>query len=106
MGAGDLVGAAQLLETRLNAVDEALTLLEEAWPRSRQALQCLAAQFVLLGCIGRVDAALERLLKLRRENLSGSYLEPLTGMLTDVATNFPDRQVKQMAAHPAPPMTP
>jgi tetratricopeptide (TPR) repeat protein len=98
LGSGDVVGAADLLEKRLNALDEALQLLDEAWPRSRHALQCLAAQFALLGKAGRPESALKRLHKLRREKLSGSYHQPLAGLLADVATSFPDQRVRHDSA--------
>jgi tetratricopeptide (TPR) repeat protein len=97
LGSGDIVGAADLLEKRLKAVDEALVLLEEAWPRSRQAIQCLSAQFAILGRAGKPDAALERVMKLRRETLSGSYQEPLAGLMVDVATTFPDQRVRHVS---------
>lgn len=48
-GGGERLSAAKLLETRLDAPDEALAELAAGWPHGRQALACLAARFDLLG---------------------------------------------------------
>jgi tetratricopeptide (TPR) repeat protein len=53
VGALDFTAAAVLLEERLRAPDEALALLGNGWPDSPQAALCLAAEFTLLGHLGR-----------------------------------------------------
>ena len=95
---GDTVGAAQLLESRLQATEEALALLEGAWPKSRQAIQCLAHQLDMLARLGRHDSALERLARLRRDDLYVSYAEPVAALLANSAQNYPDERVRGSAA--------
>ncbi len=98
LGAGDALGAAQLLENRLQVPEEALAVLDQAWPHSRQAVQCLDAQLTILGRIGRHESASERLARLRRETILGSVMAPLTGALVEVATHYPDERVRHAAA--------
>lgn len=52
---GAVVEAAALLETKLNAVDEALELLEGAWPDGMQAMPALSARLKLLDRASRHD---------------------------------------------------
>ena len=49
LAAGDRLGAARLLETKLEAYEEALAQLASAWPRGKQAAPCLEERFALLG---------------------------------------------------------
>ena len=56
-GAGDSIGAAEMLETSLQDPNEALEVLAAAWPAFSQAGRCLAAEFALLGRLGRHEAA-------------------------------------------------
>ena len=66
----DRIAAAKLLETKLKAPDEALAVLAAAWPASSQAGRCLAAEFALLGRLGRHEAAQRRVAEIRQERLS------------------------------------
>ncbi len=49
----DVLRAADILVTHLDAADEALALLSDAWPTHPQAGKCLAARISLLGRCGR-----------------------------------------------------
>ena len=51
--AQDVLRAADILVTNLDATDEALTLLSNTWPGHAQAGKCLAARISLLGRCGR-----------------------------------------------------
>ena len=45
---GDILGAAKLVEEKLQASDEALEMLLGAWPSSHQAASCVSAAFQIL----------------------------------------------------------
>ncbi len=94
----DVLGAADLLEKRLNAPDEALELLLGAWPSSYQAANCLAAAFQLLGRLGRHEAALDRLDRIGRERISTALARPLLTVLDGVARNYPHDRARHKAA--------
>ncbi len=64
------IAAAKLLETKLKVPDEALAVLAAAWPASPQAAACLAAEFSLLGRLGRHEAAERRIAEIREQRLS------------------------------------
>lgn len=94
----DILGAAKLVEERLQGVDEALELLLRAWPGSRQAAGCLGAAFQLLGRLGRHEVALERIVQLSRETLPRSRTLPLLTALSGPARDFPHEAVRHRAA--------
>ena len=94
----DILAAAQLLEKRLHCGDEALVLLESAWPGSQQAVACLRAQLQLLGELGRHDAALERLARLRLESVRDGLAIPLVEVLAENAGRHPDQRVRLASA--------
>ena len=54
---GDRLGAAKLLDEKLAAPDEAVTVLREGWPHAPQSAACLQALFDLLGRAGRHEDA-------------------------------------------------
>lgn len=96
--ASDFTGAATLLEERLRAPDEALTLLASGWPNSPQATQCLAAEFALLGKLGRHEAAQRRLGALSAEATPQRRALDLADVLRAVRGTYPDCTVRPIAA--------
>jgi len=98
VASGDFIGAAGLLEERLQSPDEALALLRNGWPGTPQAVPCLAAEFSLLGRLGRHPVTLERLGALRAERTAPFRLIPLAQVLEGLCRDYPDNAVRQSAA--------
>ncbi|MDB6113051.1 MAG: hypothetical protein JWR69_4801 [Pedosphaera sp.] len=94
----DRVGAAKLLEERLAAPDEALSILAEGWPQSNQAFQCLEAQFAFLARRGCHAQGRELLDKLRAERTRPGMAAQLVGLLSHQSSTYPDHQVRRSAA--------
>lgn len=95
------LAAAQLLETKLRAPDEALTALTAAWPDSDAAGVCLRAAFQLLGRLVRHDDATRRLAEFRRDPAPPGRAATLTQVLADVATSYPEQTVRTLGADAA-----
>ena len=95
---GDVLGAATLLEERLGLPDEALGLLQNAWPNAGQAGQCLAAEFELMGRLGRHGAVGQRLQHLREHPVAKTKRLPLAGVLAGLAERYPEALVRSRAA--------
>jgi tetratricopeptide (TPR) repeat protein len=93
----DILGAAKLVDERLHATDEALGMLLQAWPKSRQAAGCVGAAFQILARLGRHDAALETIARFSRETIPGLTL-PLLTALSGPARDYPHDQVRHRAA--------
>jgi tetratricopeptide (TPR) repeat protein len=98
MSEGDILGAAQLLDSRLHASDEALSLLISAWPGSRQATNCLSEAFNLWAQLGRHNAALERIVHLTREELPSGRTTNLLAVLGRLSRDYPDARIRVRAA--------
>ena len=94
----DFTGAATLLEERLRVPDEALALLGKGWPHSPQAAPCLAAEFALLGKLGRHESALARIGALTEESTPLSQTIDLAEVLKTVREIYPDHTVRPAAA--------
>jgi tetratricopeptide (TPR) repeat protein len=94
----DFHGAAQLLERKLSAHDEALALLDSAWPWSHQAAKCLKSYFELLGRLGRHQSARERIVSLGSAERSVVRSGMLMQILPDIARHYPDKAVSAVAA--------
>jgi tetratricopeptide (TPR) repeat protein len=95
----DVLGAARLVEERLRAPDEALEMLWQAWPGSRQGASCVAAAFKLLARLGRHEDAQERLAQLTHEPVpTSSQLLALVAMLGGAARDYPHERVRHGAA--------
>ena len=94
----DLIGAAKLVEERLRAPDEALELLLQAWPNSRQAVASIGALFRLWGRLGRHDAALARLAQFTQEPIAPPLTLPLLSTLAGPLRDYPDGRVRHDAA--------
>ncbi len=102
---GNLLSAAQILETKVGANlakpacwDEALAMLASAWPWTEQAVQCLAARFDLLGRIGRHEEASRLVASLRQTSAPTVRSSDLVRGLVEVASRYPDRTVRDRAA--------
>ena len=93
----DFIGAAELLDGKLHAPDEALALLGRGWPDAPQGARCLAAEFALLGRLGRHEAALLRLGGLRAEETPRSKTIALGEVLDTLRTTYPDHAVRARA---------
>jgi tetratricopeptide (TPR) repeat protein len=95
--AGDDLAAAQMLENKLKAHDEALELLASTWPWSPQADQCLKARFSLLGRLARHHDARNLVASLRESPPTGQTAM-LAQRLAAVARTYPDQAVRANAA--------
>jgi hypothetical protein len=98
LSAGDYLGAAQLLETKLYAPDEALNTLRLGWPDSVQAENCLRETYRLWGQLGRHDQA-----QLAHDSLVAEHAHSLQGLvlarvLAEVAHKYPDHTIRGAAA--------
>jgi tetratricopeptide (TPR) repeat protein len=93
----DILGAAKLVEERLESPEEALEMLLGAWPASRQASGCMGAAFKLLARLGRHEGALELLARLQQQP-AGSLVMPLIAMLGGPARDYPHEPVRRLAA--------
>jgi tetratricopeptide (TPR) repeat protein len=93
----DILAAAKLVDERLHATDEALGMLLQAWPKSRQAASCVGAAFQMLARLGRHEVALETLARLNRETIPVLTL-PLLTALSGPARDYPHDQVRHRAA--------
>lgn len=99
--AGDLLAAAHLLEEKVRADDEALTLLSAAWPDSRQAPQCLHAKFDLLARLGRHEQAEHEVAAFRQAATPAPRVAALTRVLSALARAYPDHRLRHTAADTA-----
>jgi hypothetical protein len=95
---GDRLNAAQLLEDKLSAPEEALTVLAEGWPHSPQASKCLAAEFELFARKAWHNGAAARLQKLRENYISPDLVTSLAQVLATQALQYPDRAIRHSAA--------
>lgn len=101
MGLRDHLGAAALLEQKLEVPDEALAALDAGWPESSQARQCLMESFHLLARRGRHDEAGRRVAKLRQDEVERSKVPALVEGLTEAANSYPDGRLRASAADAA-----
>lgn len=98
---GNHLAAARVLETKVEAPDEALALLAAAWPWSDQAVACLGARFDLLGRLGRHDDAKRLVAALRQASAPTARSSDLVRALAEVSARYPDRAVRDRAADAA-----
>lgn len=98
LAAGDVIKAAELFETKLEAPDEALGLLTSTWPDGRQALQALEARFALLQRLNRSDQILALVTTLAAERLSVSRVSPIINTLTRLAESSTVPTIRKTAA--------
>src|SRR5262249_38437248 len=89
LSAHDHLGAARLLHQKLDALHDAVKILNDAWPHSGQASLCLDELFFLLGKAARHDDARSRLASLRDEETAPLHAQPLSRVLAKVAASYP-----------------
>ncbi|MEW6158744.1 MAG: hypothetical protein AB1813_15065, partial [Verrucomicrobiota bacterium] len=94
----DVIGAARLLEERLCLPDEAVAVLQNAWPLSKQSAASITALFKLYARLGRHDDALGRLARLGRDAVDPPLVLPLLQSLGNTARNYPHTSVRHAAA--------
>jgi len=97
-GRDDCLEAARLLESKLDAPDEAVAQLSAGWPSSHQAGPCLQELFGLFARLGRHKAALAKIEKLREESLPPQQMLLLIDILSQTATAYPNDSVTGGAA--------
>ena len=98
LGLSDNIGAARLLETKLKSPDEALFILDLAWPDTPQAAACLAEQFALLARLGRHEAAQKRVEEIRAGQWPSDLRPRAIDRLAGAATSYPHDAVRFAAA--------
>lgn len=98
IASGDTLRAAQVIETRVKAPDEALDLLDRGWPGGSQGALCLRESFGLLARLGRHDAAARRAERLRVEPVPEGKLVVLVSTLAQVSRTYPDARVRASTA--------
>jgi len=94
----DLLEAARLLESKLDAPDRALNVLDSGWPDAAQASGCLRATFELLGRLLRHDAALARVAALRGDAIPRGKDAAVVQALADVACDYPEARIRGQTA--------
>lgn len=95
---GARVAAAQLVENKLAAVDEALAILEGGWLHSQQASECLSTLFVTLGRHGMCDRARKWIGDLRQSDRSHRDAMICIETLANNAAGYPDDAIRDVSA--------
>lgn len=94
----DILGAAKLVEERLHETNEAIDLLRNAWPSSRQAAACTGALFQILARIGQHETAIEHLGMIGMAPVPNAQVLPLLTALGGPTRDYPDQQVRHCAS--------
>jgi tetratricopeptide (TPR) repeat protein len=98
LAAGNRIGAAQFLETKLEAPERAWEILAQGWPNSTQATKCLEAQFEWLARYSNHSRAADLLKLLRNTSVRRDLVVQMSQILTHQARQYPDRAVRLAAA--------
>ena len=93
----DLIAAAELLETKFAATDEAVMLLRQGWPGSKQAGRCLEKAFELLGASGAHPQAAGLIAGLGDETPAPTHMLSLVRQLATAQEHYPDEGVRHAA---------
>lgn len=96
---GDAVGAARILDSKLDQPDAALALLFSTWHASPHAFEPVAEAFHLLGSKGRHTEALERLDWIASSSRLNETDHRVTEFLVAVALRYPDPALRKRAAN-------
>lgn len=94
----DILGAAKLVEERLRLPDEAIDLLRNAWPSSRQAAACTGALFQILSRTGQHEIANEHLAMIGLAPVPNAQALPLLTAIGGSARDYPDAHVRHCAS--------
>lgn len=98
LGAGDGLGAAELLERKLNDIDGAYAILTDAWPHTKQASLCLTTAFGLLARHERHDQAAALVAALPELRATSWSPPTLVEVLGAQALEYPSDVVRERAA--------
>jgi hypothetical protein len=93
----NFIGAARILEKKLNQPDDALALLASTWPDSDSGGVCLREWFSLCGRLGRHADANSRVAALREPRPKGQITTLVRGLGT-VAVSYPNPAIRAVAA--------
>ncbi len=96
LGLKDRLAAAQLMEQKLCAPDEALQILEEGWPGSQQGVGCLIGFFRLLGRLGRHDRAIHEMRSLAEQPVD--ITAQLAERMVDLSSSYPNEEFRHRTA--------
>ena len=95
IGNDDRVRAADILLEELQSRDEALSLLEGAWPVSRQSRACVERALTLRAREGEHDQSAKLLQKL--VETPGPRTSDAISLFGALQSSYPDRNIKQLA---------
>jgi hypothetical protein len=98
---GNVLAAAQLVETKLQAPQEAITLLHAAWLESPEASACLRAELQIMSQNGWHRQSLELITDLGRQPTKTRHVSSLVRVLAETGTSYPDHAVRHAAANVA-----
>jgi tetratricopeptide (TPR) repeat protein len=98
VASGDALGAARLLDGKLDEPIEAADLLRSCWPSSRQADRCLEELFSLLARRRLHERSRATVAELHRAIPRSELIAPLATRLSQTATSYPDDDVRSVAA--------
>jgi tetratricopeptide (TPR) repeat protein len=98
MQSGNPAGAALILSGKLQAHDEALTMLDAGWPHSMLADRCFELSFRILADIGRHDEALQRLRTFAASPIPERLQSSVINILCDFSRTYPDPRVRHRAS--------
>ncbi|MCH1503830.1 MAG: hypothetical protein L7V86_09625 [Verrucomicrobiales bacterium] len=93
---GNTVNAATLLEQRLNQREEAVALLQKSWPRSKDAVMCLAHELNLYQRQGVEDDLVKRLGEVTADHPPGQAVGLMETILR-VARQSPSSRTREAA---------
>lgn len=94
----NILAAAALLDKKLRATDEALTLLIDAWPGAPQASACLTAAFAILKSHNRHGEAEQLIGDLPDLRPTAARRKDLVLLLAAQAVSYPLPSVRELAA--------
>ncbi|MDA7980669.1 MAG: hypothetical protein MPJ50_18075 [Pirellulales bacterium] len=95
---GDFVQAAKLLDTRLDAADEAAITLTQGWPDSRQREACLRELFELFAREGWHDKTAAWIERFREQPVATKNASVAVNALTKLANGYPEPSLQPPAA--------
>ncbi|HVV99504.1 MAG TPA: hypothetical protein VHB77_04150, partial [Planctomycetaceae bacterium] len=93
----DILSAARLLHQKLGERDEALSLLDAAWPHSKQSILCLREGILLRSEWGRHDEVEGRLSRISAQPLSADTAVGVTEVLAETALTYPVATIRANA---------
>jgi tetratricopeptide (TPR) repeat protein len=97
LDARDRLGAARLVEEKLEDPERALVILNAAWPNSPQAGKCLDAQLEMMSRKGWHDRAATLIERLHAD-CSQKDILTITTVITSHSSKYPDRAVRHAMA--------